>query len=146
LAPKFSYNLAQRLKFFLHIKQKRAINDIHNGKSFSMDLSGYKAIPKPSSNRDIYTAVKVYITFLKGFYAHPEHSGASNTHTRITGASLTHTQSALRGIKYAHPDHRGVTYAHPVRTLGRHIHTPRAHSKASQIKYYNNRIPYTMAS
>jgi hypothetical protein len=111
-----------------------------------MDLSGYKAIPKPSSNRDLYTAVKVYITFLKGLYAHPEHSGASrtprahsgasNTHTRITGASHTHTQSALWCI----------TYAHPERTLGRQIRTPRAHYGASQIKYYNNCIPYTMYS
>jgi hypothetical protein len=75
-------------------------------------------------NRDIYMAVKVYITFSKGFYAHIEHWGVN-----------THTQSAVWGVNYAHPDNRGVfsnthtqsavwgvphKYAHPKRSLGRH--------------------------
>jgi hypothetical protein len=85
-------------------------NDILKGKSSSKDLYGYKAIPKLSSKRDIYTAVKVYITFLKGLYAHPERTlgrqirtpGSPGRHIRTprvhSGASNTHTQSALWGV------------------------------------------------
>jgi hypothetical protein len=65
-----------------------------------MDLSVYKAIPKPSSNRDIYTAVKVYITFLKCLYPHPERTLGRQIRTpgAHSGASNTHTKSALWGV------------------------------------------------
>jgi hypothetical protein len=68
----------------------------------------------------MYTAVKVYITFLKGLYAHPEHWGVNYAHPDHRGVSNTHTQSAVWGVNYAHPDHRASQYAHPKRSLGRH--------------------------
>jgi hypothetical protein len=68
--------------------------------TFSKNLPGYNAIPKPSSKRDIYTALKDYITFSKKV--------STPTQSALWGVNYAHPERTL-GRQYAHPDHRGVT-------------------------------------